>query len=681
MIFTPGQKLFGDRYQIIREFGRGGFGITYLAEDNKGKQFVIKTLNENSQQSSDAEKLKADFKDEALKLATCTHPHIAKYENFFNERDIPCLVMEYISGANLWDNIKKQGILEELTALLYISQIGSALTEIHSKGLLHRDVKPKNMMLRNNFEVVLIDFGLARDFIPDQTLSKIEPLTHGFAAIEQYIHDSQQGEFTDVYGLAATLYHLLTGKVPTPSFSRSTGIPLEKPIDINPKINPVINQSILMGMTLYPNDDNRPKSIQDWLDSFGTLIPSINSNAPTLRIPGIRRISEIEAEMEENNFDDEINLIEFPNFNKIKGFINVIKDIFASISSPNSTNHQINNVVNNEINNTNSLKNQSNQITQPQQNYELRERNIADLLIARNLPGLFDKLLDLKGFRINQNYTLRWLYAVGGQSIVYLAEKLYGGLVIVKIPYLDYHRPAYISQEQINNSRHHLSKEAELLKKFNYNNLPFLYDFIYGENPLNADYRSNETANQEPYLVMEFIEGMDLLEVTRYLHNQSIIKYEQIELLAWETASKMTDLCITLFKEGYLYSDINPLNFIFTANNSQIRILDAGSLIPLRPDENISPPFTESYIPVEYLESYEQGNIIYPNPNYVMYTLGKMLWEVLTNKQPYPGENPNLSETILKNYSPELQKLISNLIQYKYSSFKNLQQTINQQML
>ena len=76
------------------------------------------------------------------------------------------------------------------------------------------------------------------------------------------------------------------------------------------------------------------------------------------------------------------------------------------------------------------------------------------------------------------------------------------------------------------------------------------------------------------------------------------------------------------------------------------------------------------------MESYEQGNIIYPNPNYVMYTLGKMLWEVLTNKQPYPAENPNLSEPILQNYSFALQKLINNLIQDKYSSFQHLQQTL-----
>ncbi|MEM1170340.1 MAG: hypothetical protein AAGJ08_14995 [Cyanobacteria bacterium P01_H01_bin.35] len=121
---------------------------------------------------------------------------------------------------------------------------------------------------------------------------------------------------------------------------------------------------------------------------------------------------------------------------------------------------------------------------------------------------------------------------------------------------------------------------------------------------------------------MEFIEGVDLLEVTRDFHNQPSIDYGKLELLAWEIISKTNDFCITIFQESYLYSDINPLNLIFTANDGQIRILDAGSLIPVNLDANISPPFTESYIPVEYLEAYEQGKMIYPNSQYVMYATG-----------------------------------------------------------
>ena len=149
--------------------------------------------------------------------------------------------------------------------------------------------------------------------------------------------------------------------------------------------------------------------------------------------------------------------------------------------------------------------------------------------------------------QISQDYTLRWLYAVGGQSIVYLAEKFNGEFVIVKIPYLDYHRPAYISKEQINKNRLHLVKEGELLKKFNHTNLPNFFELIYALNPLHNGYRSDEIVNQETYLVMEFIEGIDLLEATRYFHNQPSIDYGELELLAWEIVSKMNDFWYNYF--------------------------------------------------------------------------------------------------------------------------------------
>ncbi len=116
MLFSSGQKLYGDRYEIIKQISDGGFGITYLAKDSKGKQVVIETLNENAQSSSDVELLKVSFKDEALKLASCNHPHIVKYEIFFIEDELPCLVMEYIDGLNLWETVNKKGVLDEIKA-------------------------------------------------------------------------------------------------------------------------------------------------------------------------------------------------------------------------------------------------------------------------------------------------------------------------------------------------------------------------------------------------------------------------------------------------------------------------------------------------------------------------------------------------------------------------------------
>lgn len=91
--------------------------------------------------------------------------------------------MEYIDGLNLWEAVNKEGVLDEFKALLFVQQIGSALMETYSKGLLHRDAKPNNIILRrSNWEVVLIDFGLSRQF-HNQNQGKNEPLNHGFATL------------------------------------------------------------------------------------------------------------------------------------------------------------------------------------------------------------------------------------------------------------------------------------------------------------------------------------------------------------------------------------------------------------------------------------------------------------------------------------------------------------------
>ncbi|MEM1170341.1 MAG: hypothetical protein AAGJ08_15000 [Cyanobacteria bacterium P01_H01_bin.35] len=319
-------------------------------------------------------------------------------------------------------------------------------------------------------------------------------MNHSFAALEQSIPGLPQGEFTDVYALAATLYYLLTKIVPTPSFTRATrgkGVALKSPIEINPDISLVVNQAIMMGMTLDPNDDNRPKNIEKWLGLFGELIPSIDSNAPTWKISELQFLTELESEAAVGTESKFSQLGKLELFKKIT---NVFQGVLETKSSNNLVNSK-----NAEVNLLSQSKYKSPQIIPTKRDYNLREKNIAELLIARNLPGLFEKLLELKGLQINKYYTLPWLYAVGGQSIVYLAEKSNRDLVIVKIPYLDYHRPAYISQKQIKKNRFHLVKEGELLKKFNHTNLPNFFELIYGFNPLHNGYRSDEIVNQEPY--------------------------------------------------------------------------------------------------------------------------------------------------------------------------------------
>jgi len=256
-------QIVGNGYTLKRQLGEGGFGVTWLALKPNKQTVVIKTLNNKVQQRSDFKKLQQDFLNEALRLAKCTHPHIAKIFQMFQEGDLWCMEMEYIDGGNLKDRVAN-GALSEKEALLYIEQIGNALALVHGQDLLHRDIKPENIMLRSGRrEAVLIDFGIAREFESDQTQTHTEYLTHGYAPIEQYYKRHKRGAYTDVYALAATLYSLLTGKVPVSSLDRQDGVPLPSPKSLNRSISDRTNQAILKGMAIKSKD--RPQSMEAWL--------------------------------------------------------------------------------------------------------------------------------------------------------------------------------------------------------------------------------------------------------------------------------------------------------------------------------------------------------------------------------------------------------------------------------
>ncbi|PPJ65035.1 serine/threonine protein kinase [Cuspidothrix issatschenkoi] len=269
MLFYPGKALFGGRYIIERELGQGGIGITYLAKNQRGELRVIKTLRQEILNRPDLiayqDKLKQDFRDEALRLALCRHPHIVEVENVFDEASLPCMVMEYINGEDLGKRITEKGALPEAEALLYIQQIGDALTLVHDKGLLHRDLKPNNIMIRaGKQEAVLIDFGIARQFVSGEVQQHTQNFTPGYAPPEQYLPDAERGEYIDVYALAATLYALLSGQLPMPAPARLQNFTLKPVKDFNFGISDKVNDAIIKGMAL--NYKFRPQSIIQWLN-------------------------------------------------------------------------------------------------------------------------------------------------------------------------------------------------------------------------------------------------------------------------------------------------------------------------------------------------------------------------------------------------------------------------------
>jgi serine/threonine protein kinase len=184
------------------------------------------------------------------------------------------MVMEYIKGQTVFEKMRsqeKQGnspLFSENDALFYIRQVALALIFAHDRHppILHRDLKPQNIMLREDRpEAVLIDFGLARNVAANPVNTAMPPAyTSGFAPIEQYSNKPIRLPATDVYGLAATLYYMLTAKVPTDANDRAQGEQLVDPKQYNPDISEQTCQAIMQGLAFKLED--RPQTMQKWLD-------------------------------------------------------------------------------------------------------------------------------------------------------------------------------------------------------------------------------------------------------------------------------------------------------------------------------------------------------------------------------------------------------------------------------
>ena len=310
-LWQPNQQLQNGKFTIQKYLGGGGYGETYSAIDtNTNKTVVIKILNDINRSKPNFEQEQIKFVQEAFRLVQCSHPHIVKVHEVINENGLWGMVMEYIRGEDLYVRIDKSGKLSEVEALKYINQIGTALEYVHQQGMLHRDVKPRNIMLRDGKqEAVLIDFGLAREFDPEKTGSMTNARTEGYAPIEQDERHGKFGAYTDVYALAATLYALVTGETPLPASFRQTGISLPSPKQRNPNISDVVNNAIMKGMGLEPNE--RTQTVQEWLD---LLLPKFPQSKSSKVLPFPQKKSEIPkktSQFSNNNILDKIQLQKF----------------------------------------------------------------------------------------------------------------------------------------------------------------------------------------------------------------------------------------------------------------------------------------------------------------------------------------------------------------------------------
>ena len=280
MNLQPGLVLQKGKYTIDSILGQGGFGITYRAIDRQFNQIVVlKTLNQSLGQHQDFPKFQHQFKDEVHLLANSGHPNIARVWDCFEENGLFFMVMDYIPGQNLAELINYGHSLHPKQAVYYIQQIASALSLVHKNGLLHRDIQPKNIIRRAGTNtVVLSDFGFACDLTSGIRQTHTNLFSLGYAAPEQCNPQKILTPATDIYGLTATLYYLLTGKAPTPAPLRLSQVAPQtlkfftKELKLlQPHLSPGIENVILRGLEI--DAQKRPQTVENW---FAILLNESN---------------------------------------------------------------------------------------------------------------------------------------------------------------------------------------------------------------------------------------------------------------------------------------------------------------------------------------------------------------------------------------------------------------------
>ena len=281
---ASGIQLHGDRFVIDRLLGRGGFGITYAAQDARlRRQVALKELFPDTavrhgmmvlsppESREPFAQARDRFLREARVLARFSHPGIVRVYEVFEEHGTAYLVLELLDGRSLAQILREQGRpFGEAAALDVASRVGAALAAIHAAGLLHRDVSPSNLVLTGSGRIVLIDFGLARSFDSEQTAAMTRIVTPGYAPPEQYLASARFGPPTDVYGLAATLYRLLTATTLPSAIERQNGTELPAVRVLNPAVSKMVSDAILDGLELNP--DHRPTSIEGFVARLGVTL-------------------------------------------------------------------------------------------------------------------------------------------------------------------------------------------------------------------------------------------------------------------------------------------------------------------------------------------------------------------------------------------------------------------------
>ena len=279
-----GTRLIG-RYTIEGVLGQGGFGITYLGMDELHKKKVaikeffpqgIVTRNIEYEdtvtvtlvgEKENYDKGKERFLKEAQTMAMFSKDKgIVKALDFFEINNTAYIVMEYLEGVTLKQYLRENKRIDAEDLVELLVPLIEALDEIHSQGLIHRDISPDNIMVLPDGRIKLMDFGAARDYTEFGEKSLSIVLKPGYAPPEQYQTHGVQGPWTDIYALCATMYKCITGENPPDAIDRLVDDHLKKISTFGITVSPQIEEAIIKGMSVAAKD--RYQNVGDFCEDL-----------------------------------------------------------------------------------------------------------------------------------------------------------------------------------------------------------------------------------------------------------------------------------------------------------------------------------------------------------------------------------------------------------------------------